>query len=473
MRRSLIALAAGLSTALAALPAQALDEKQLLATLERLAARVEALEKRNTELERALDSERLSERDPELVVRLKTLEQQTQALAKPAQRMQALEGVQLSASLVSMAQQAPAGLSEAGRRQTRLNYRGDLQVQAPAGEWGDVQAQAFAHLRFGQGEGLALRPGYSSGPNTLAFQTGDDADASFAILAQAGLQLDLPLPRQRSQSQANERLLLTLGKLDPFVYFDGNALADDESSRFVNNAFVHNPLLDSGGDIRADRFGFAPGAVLQWQDERDKAAPRSLSFGLFGAGSGSNFSGAPRRPLAIVQFEQQLRWQHLPGSYRVYAWQQGQGEDFDGQLRRHRGVGVSLNQQLSDNLAVFARWGHQAKGGVRFDRALTAGLEWQGDAWGRGADALGLALGSLRTAKGFAAVSADLDADGDGQPDWGHAASGSERLAELYYRWRLGPALELSPDLQWLQRVGGNAAVRGEWVLGLRAKLSL
>ncbi len=449
----------------ACLPAQAaLDEQKLLEALERLNARVAALEKRNAELEQALDSERLSEREPELATRLKVLESQTLAMAKPAALAQQLDGIELSASLASVLQQAPAGLTEAGRRQTRLSYRGDIQFAAPAGEWADMKAKAFAHLRFGQGEGLALRPGYSSTPNTLAFQTGDDADASFAILAQAGLELDIPLPREGQPK--TQRLSLTLGKLDPFVHFDANALADDESAKFMNNAFVHNPLLDSGGDIRADRFGFAPGAVLKWSDDANKGSERSVSVGLFGSGSGANLSGAPRRPLALVQFEQNLRWNYLSGSYRVYAWQQGQAEGWDGELRRHRGLGVSLNQQLGDNLAVFARWGRQSQGAVRFDRALVAGLEWQGNAWGRGADALGLALGSLRTAKGFAAVAAGLD-------DWGHAASGSEQLAELYYRWRLAPQLELSPDLQWLRQRGGDAAQRGDWVAGLRAKVSL
>ncbi len=91
---------------------------------------------------------------------------------------------------------------------------------------------------------------------------------------------------------------------------------------------------------------------------------------------------------------------------------------------------------------------------------------WSGRAgpWGRDADSLGLALGSLRTAKGFAAASPALD---------GRDASGVERLAELYYRWQLAPALALSPDLQWLRRLRGDAGVRGDWVLGLRVHLTL
>ena len=67
MRVKLIAacLAAGF-----ALPAVADDLSAVLAEMKRLAARVEALEQQNKDLEKALSSERLSEKDPELVARV-------------------------------------------------------------------------------------------------------------------------------------------------------------------------------------------------------------------------------------------------------------------------------------------------------------------------------------------------------------------------------------------------------------------
>lgn len=427
----------------------AVDEQQLRATLERLSARIEALEKRNAELEKALDSERLSEREPELATRIKSLETDAAALRKSTAKLEALDGVKLGASLNAVLQQAPAALSETGRRQTRASYRGDVQIEAPAGEWADVSAKAFAHLRFGQGEGLALRGGFSSTPNTLAFQAQDDREASFAILAQAGLQFDIPLPRQRSGQASREHLLLTLGKLDPFVYFDANALADDESTRFLNNALVHNPLLDSGGDIGADRFGFAPGAILQWVDERDRAAAWTLSLGVLASGPAARFESAARRPLLIAQAETRRRFAQLPGSYRIYAWQQGEGQDLQGRRETHRGLGLSIDQQLGDSLAVFARWGRQVHGDVRFDRALVAGLEWRGNAWHRGADAIGLGFARLRS------------------------AVGSEQIAELYYRVQLGAKLQLTPDLQWISHIGGDAQQQGHWLFGLRAKVTL
>ncbi|MBH9578484.1 carbohydrate porin [Inhella proteolytica] len=373
------------------------------------------------------------------------------AAAAPAAAMEA--PVELEASLSSLLQHAPATLAASGTAQTRLSSRVDLQARAPAGSWGPVQVQAFGHLRLGRGEGLALRPGYSSTPNSLAFQVPEDPRE--ATLAQAGLELATP------PTEAGPAWSLSLGKLDPFAYFDANRLADDESRQFLNNALVHNPLLDSGGDIGADRYGFAPGAVLTWRaagaageaDEAEGAVQgRSASLGWFSR-------TALRRALLIVQLEQPLSLLPQRGRLRAYAWQQGRGEGFDGVQRRHRGLGFSLDQALTPHLAVFARWGHQTQGRVRFGRALVAGLEWQGGAWGRSADGLGLALARLRTSAGFAAAS---------DP----AARGSEQLAELYYRWQWLPQLELSPDVQWLRRLGGQTGPQGR-VMGLRLRVTL
>ena len=91
----------------------------------------------------------------------------------------------------------------------------------------------------------------------------------------------------------------TVGKIDPCVFFDQNTIADDETRRFDNNVFVHNPLLDSGGDVGADRFGFAPGAIAAYEDTSDKAMPWGVSLGAFGSGGGASFSGSNGKPLVI------------------------------------------------------------------------------------------------------------------------------------------------------------------------------
>jgi hypothetical protein len=471
MGRRLLVTAA--LVAAAAQPAQAsTDLAQMKALLEQLATRVQALEARNSELEKALETERLSEREPEIATRLKALEARTQAMDAPVKRMDALEGIQVEGSITAVGQATGAGGTASGQRERRTNYRGDVEVTLPGGTWGDMTGTAFAHVRLGQGAGIGLRPTYTSTTNSVGFEVGgvSNPDSSFAILAQGWYQLDIPLPRSRATQAATQRARVTVGKIDVFGFFDGNAIADDETTRFQNNAFVHNPLLDSGGGIGADAYGFAPGAIVQYVDEGNKAAAWTYSLGIFGAGQGANFAGSQGKPLAIAQVETTQRLGYLPGTYRLYAWTNGRATGFDGSLQRQQGVGISVDQQVLDDLTLFARWGRLTKGQPRFDTALTLGAEWNGNDWGRGGDALGVAWGRLRTAKAFAAGSAIVDADGDGVPDWGYTASGAETLAELYYRWNLGNGLQLTPSLQYIRRPGGNAAAAAIRVLGVRAQ---
>lgn len=468
MRRT--AIASVLAAALAS-PALAADDA-VMTELKRLAARVEALEQQNQELKKALASERLSEKDPEIVSRIKYVETQVDAIKGPATKLaDALDGVSVEGSLVAVAQRAGGGATTSGTRESRINYRGDVGVTLPVGSMGDQDGTLYAQVRLGQGNGVGLRPTYSSTPNTVAFEKAEGADDSFAILAQAWYQLKVPLSNGARKEDAREHLYLTVGKIDPFVFFDQNAAADDESAKFLNNVFVHNPLLDSGGDIGADAYGFQPGAVLRYENSRQKGGEWALSLGLFASDAGANFSGSSRTSFVIGQAEMNTRWNYLPGAVRAYAWRNARAASYDGAQRAHAGWGISTDQKVTESLTLFGRYGHHASGLVRFDRAITFGAELEGTPWRRSADSLGVAFGQLRTSSGFRLDSATVDGDGDGLADHGYMATGSERQAELYYRFKLNDAVELTPNLQWIGRPGGDASAPAVKLVGLRATL--
>jgi hypothetical protein len=262
-----------------------------------------------------------------------------------------------------------------------------------------------------------------------------------------------------------DRFELTAGKIDVFGFFDQNAAAGDEAAQFLNNAFVHNPLLDSGGDIGADAYGFAPGIRLACTRVGDGTSQWGASLGLFAAGTGANFSGGLGRPLAIAQLE----WSPLQingeprGSYRIYAWTNGRTSALDGAPQRHTGIGLSVDQRIGRDWNLFGRAGRRTSGEGTFDSALTLGFEHGGRAWGRGRDAVGLAVGWLKTSPAW------RDATAADSTLVGYSASGQERIAEVFYRWRLNEHLELSPDFQLIQRPGGDAAGKTARVFGVRA----
>jgi high affinity Mn2+ porin len=474
--RRLSMLAAVALTAGGVQPAVA--QETLQSEVRRLAERLEQLERQNAALEKALASERISEQEPEVVTRLKAVEFQTLSMQKQARQIEALEGISVGASLTGVVQGASRQGTASGVRETRANYRGDISVTLPGGEMGDVEGKIFAHFRFGQGNGVALVPTFTSTPNTTAFQVGSvPADDSFGILAQAWYQLSMPLLGDEGvKSNAREHLALTVGKIDPFVFFDQNANADDESTKFLNNVFVHNPLLDSGGDVGADAYGFTPGIIGQYSNTSEKGGEWGLSLGVFGtagtqADNAANFNGSLGGPLVLAQIESAARFNYLPGNYRLYAWSNGRGVGYDGVERRHSGVGVSFDQKVDDHVSVFGRYGHQAKGQVRFDRAATLGGEIAGSAWGRSADSLGLAVGALRASADFRRDATTLDADADGQPDFAAEPRGWEKQAEIYYRFKVNSRFELTPDLQWIRQASANPDAPTIKAVALRGKV--
>ena len=247
--------------------------------------------------------------------------------------------------------------------------------------------------------------------------------------------------------------------MDPFVFFDQNAAAGDETRQFMNAAFVHNPLLDAGGDIGVDANGFAPGFRLSYYNFENKPQSWRVSLGVFGAGArGSNFQRSLAQPMVMLQAETEQRLLGgLPGNYRIYAWRNPQAAHFDGsEPERHGGWGLSADQRVGDGMTLFGRYGHQLQGNVRFDRALTLGAEFNGSYWSRGGDSLGVAAGLLKSSREYR----DFAAVGT-----------AEHVAELYYRYRINKQFELSPNFQYIGNPGGDSAADAVKILGLRAQL--
>lgn len=482
-------LAAALLAAGLAFPVAAKDDaalQQLLQRLDRLEARNAELEKEvkalKTEREaigKGLDSERVSQYEPELTARLKAVEKDVLDMKKPAKLAEKLEGVALSAGLVTVAQ-GVSGLPEAAQGGSQLNYRADVTVELPLEEIGGIEHKLFGHVRIGQGLGLNTTLGnlahFASAPNAVAFRaSGASPDDSVAVLGQAWYQAAIPLPFGGFKQYSKEKLELTFGKMDIFGFFDQNEAASDEARQFLNSVFVHNPLLDAGGEVGVDANGFQPGFIASYLNETNKSEPWRLSLGVFGAGDeGSNYQRSLSSPLLFLQAEKQLRlFGGLSGNYRAYAWSRDKAARIEGEgTERHSGWGVSVDQRVSDGVMLFARYGRLAKGDLPFKQALAAGAEINGSPWNRGADALGLGLAWMKASNAYRNLGSGGDLDGDGVPDFSFTPAGAERVAEIYYRYHLTPQFEISPDFQWVRRGGANPDAKDVKIFGLRASLS-
>ena len=496
-------ITAALVAAGLALPALAGPKE--IELLQKLTSRLEKLEARNAELEKklearnsgleqqvktlkdesnavaaGLDSPRLSQYEPELTVRLKAVEKDALEMKKAAKIAEGLEGIKVSAALATVGQHAsglPGGVENSS---SQLNYRADVSVELPLAATGDIEHKLFAHLRMGQGLGLNAAFSnlghFASAPNALAFRaSGSSPDDSVTILGQAWYQAAIPLPFLGFKPYSRETLEVTFGKMDIFGFFDQNAGGGDEAKQFLNSVFVHNPLLDAGGEVGVDANGFQPGFVVSYLNWFNKPEPWRLSLGVFGAGDrGANYQRSLSKPLVMVQAEKQLKlFGGLTGNYRAYAWNRSQGTDFDGSVTRHTGVGVSVDQRVGDGVTVFGRYGKLVSGELPFNQAVTAGAELNGSYWGRAADAIGIAGAWLESGKAYrnSTVTAWLD-DAQTQAAFTFTPRGAEKLAEIYYRLRIAPQFELTPDFQYVVDGGGNANGKSVKVFALRANIA-
>ncbi len=291
---------------------------------------------------------------------------------------------------------------------------------------------------------------YTGAVNSLAFPTGDGYPAWFAILAEAYANLSWPVAVAGAGSQID----VTVGKLDPFVFFDQNAVAADESRQFLNNVFVHNPLLDSGKDVAVDDCGFAPGLRLAYRSAIDRVWSWSGSVGVFASGNAARLHGDVKAPLGMAQLElteAENGADRAVGGYRLYVWTNGQTMDALAQRpQRHAGVGVSVDRRVSPSWVLFGRWGKRTAGTGVFDQGTTVGGELDGRYWSREQDVLGLALGFLN----------------------GSGSMGQEQLAEMYYRLHPHEGVEISPDIQLIRNPGGQKNGGLVKAVGLRVTLS-
>lgn len=435
-KKTLMALA---MASLTATPAVAnADNDALMQEVRRLAQRVEQLESANRKLEAALGQ---AGQTRELAARVEDVENEVVAIRKQPSPMEVFDGVSAGASLLMVAQKADGGATD----KTQFSTRADIEVELPMGEIGQAEGRLFAHFRAGDGDGV----------DTGAFATSNATVFNFnqPVLMQAWYQLDIPVGAAGGNLS---RVEMTVGKIDPFGFFDGNGIADDESEQFLNLAFIHNPLLDAGGDIGVGEHGASPGLRVAYVGDVNGGNNWAVSLGMFGAGPGADFADTFEKPLVIAQAEYVGKtFGGLSGGYRLYGWSNGNSEDFAGDRQRHSGVGLSLDQQVGEHATLFSRLGKSTRGDVAFDTAVTLGAELSGGLWGRADDRLGVAWGWLDTSSEYRADTGFDDA---------------ENHFEIYYKWQLNEQVSLTPDIQWIKNPAGDGAADDVTVIGLRAK---
>jgi porin len=278
------------------------------------------------------------------------------------------------------------------------------------------------------------------------------------------------------QAMFDDTFLLRVGKIDITggfecigcpVAFDTSLFANDETTQFLNSAFVNNPT------IPFPDYAYAVGVAgyynpLEWW---------YASAGAFDAQSDVRETGLRtafyREDYFFYIFETGVTV-YLPsadgpllGAYRVGFWNDPQPKGNSDSVRNYRddvGFYVSCDQMLLrehaapedlQGLGTFFRYGYRDGKKNDVTHFWSVGFQYQGLLDGRDEDVLGAGF-----AQGFFSDEASTTYPED-----------FESAVELYYNLRINRYVHLSPDVQYIANPGGAAGVSDATILGMRLQM--
>jgi high affinity Mn2+ porin len=353
-------------------------------------------------------------------------------------------------------------------------------------------AELWVNPEIDQGFGLSGTLGVAGFPSGEAYKVGQSTP--YLRMQRAFIRQTINLGgdtekveasiNQFSGSQTANRLVITVGKFGAVDVFDTNKYAHDPRSDFMNWTIVDTATLD----YAADAWAYTYGAAAEWYQ-----GPWTVRGGAFDLSIAPNSTevdptfqqyqldgeierryqlwGQPGK-IAVTGFLTRGRMGSFQDAIQLAALTGGPADIT--QVRQYRsrgGVSMNLEQQITEQLGVFARAG-VANGNLEpyeftdVDRTVAAGLSLAGKQWGRPDDTFGLA----GVVNGITGVhEAFLNAGGLGilVGDGMLPHPGTERIIETYYSLPVS-YLRLTLDYQFIVNPGYNTDRGPVSVLGAR-----
>jgi high affinity Mn2+ porin len=342
-------------------------------------------------------------------------------------------------------------------------------------------AELWVNPEIDQGFGLSDTLGVAGFTSGEAYKLGDAYPYARVPRAFIRQTIDLegdsqkvePGINQFAGSQTADRLVITFGKMSVTDVFDNNRYAHDPRSDFLNWA-----VIDTGTfDYAADAWGYTYGGTIEWY-----RGDWTVRGGLFDLSIVPNSTELDQRFSQfqwVGELERRYKLANRDGKVAVtgYLTRGRMGNFADAiqlalatgapaniaAVRQYTGRGgVSLNweQQINDQLGVFARagWTNGSFEPYEFtdvDRTVATGLQLNGKQWGRPDDTVGLA-GVVNGITGVHREFLNLGGlgilVGDGQlPHYG-----PEQILEAYYSLPLF-SWRVTLDYQFIDHPGYNA----------------
>jgi len=287
------------------------------------------------------------------------------------------------------------------------------------------------------------------------------------------------------------RIEFRAGKLTLPDFFDGNSVGSDSHLQFMNWTIDNNGAWDYAADTR----GYTVGGMAEYDDRA-----WSLRYGLFAmptVANGIDMDWAFSRAHAQNgEFEMHESW--LPqrkgvtrilfyanrahmGVYREAVRTYLSGEDARPTITSHEhfsalkyGFGYNTEQELSENLRVFGRFGwnegqHESFAYTEVDQTVETGADYSGARWHRPQDKAAIAVVSnaiKRDHQNYLRLGGQGFLLGDGRLNYGR-----ENIEESYYTLHAWKGIFYSADVQHIDNPGYNRDRGPAWVGSVRAHL--
>ncbi len=352
-----------------------------------------------------------------------------------------ISGLEISVGATSVVQGTIGNDDNIGHDDTDATYSVDIEITSAIGEHGT----ALLYLEGGEGNGIYDEMFGFNGYNADA--PGDDADLQISEI-------------WYEHSFADDMVVATIGKMDVTRWFDGNAVASDECSQFLADVFVNNIAVEFPDYAYGARVTISPAEMFD--------------IGLVAVDADSDFEDIADENFLMAEIGLKPKFGELQGNYRVYGWHNSgnkvEFDDLDDMREDGYGIGLSLDQQITDAVTAFARYGWQDDDIYAIEQAWSVGFQVAGSLWGRDDDMFGMAYGQSHTGDDYRdsvrAVRSWL-----GRRIGALGTEPSERTFEAYYRFQLNDHIAISPDIQVATDMLGLENVDTVTLLGIRAQL--
>jgi high affinity Mn2+ porin len=359
-------------------------------------------------------------------------------------------------------------------------------------------AVAYFNPELSGGSGFSKTTGVAGFPNGEVYRVSDPTPHIY--IARLYFTQIFPLTdkyeqiydgiNQLAQSRPSSYLSVSAGKYSIMDFFDNNKYSHDPRTQFYNWALMGNGAWDYPANTRGYTFGLTFELV-----KPDWALRFSTVMVPLKANGSVMDLNIKRSRSEAFEFEHKYNLGNHPGTIRLmtYLTQARMGNyrkaiewgvlhnespviDSVGKVGRTKyGFGINIEQQLSDNIGVFARAGwndghNETWVFTEIDRHISAGLMFSGVAWNRKNDNFGISQvinwlsedhKNYLMAGGYGFIIGD-----------GNLNYNPELITELFYSFRLRDyPFWISPDYQFILDPAYNKDRGPVHAFGLRAHL--